>query len=42
MYQSRNSNTHEPVMAFSLFGVLLITFIVFLLIAGLARITLGD
>jgi hypothetical protein len=29
-------------MAFSLFGVLLITFVVFLAIAGLARIMLGD
>jgi hypothetical protein len=29
-------------MAFSLFGVLIITFVVFLALAGLARITLGD
>jgi hypothetical protein len=29
-------------MAFSLFGVLIVTFVVFLAIAGLARITLGD
>lgn len=29
-------------MAFSIFGVLVITFLLFLLLAALARITLGD